>query len=597
MEKLTKQEQKNKPRKKRKIFKNYKRAIIVAVFIIYMIIFSYKAVEDSKLKGGEILLNDFYEMIENDEVDSIAINYTERTITIFDKSGRTFITVNPDNDYFIHELMDKGVKVQTQLTTTEDAIMNIATYVPIIVIMSMFAIYLSSTIVGANTKMFTMLKNDMNFTTFDDVKGMTKTKQQVQFIISQLRNWKQLGKLGARPCKGVLLFGPPGVGKTLLAKAIAKESGVGFISASGSDFNEVFVGVGAGRVRSLFELAAVNAPCVVFIDEIDCLGKRRKGGDGASQDHNQTLNALLQKMDGLNDANGVIVIGATNRKDDLDDALMRPGRFDRHFYIGAPDNKSDRDEIVKLYLENKRVDKDVTLDKVSKLMVGLTGAEIEESLNSAVYLSLQDGRDGIIKLSDIDEAMMQLSSDGVSKEHTSKFDEEISAVHESGHALVDLLNGKNIAKISNIPYTSGMGGVTLRDMDVDEDKKFKLKSDYIKDIQMLLAGECAETVIYGEHSQGCSNDIEKATKLVYNMITAYALDDNIFNENTLIENGVKKEVSSDVVKKCNDLLKQYEAETLKMLKDNKRRLEKLSKYLIEQKTVVQPTIEMIDGLK
>ena len=597
MEKLTKQEQKNKPRRKRKIFRNYKRALIIFVFILYTTVFVLQAIESSRLKGGEIMLNDFYKMIDNNEVNSIALNYQDKTITVYAADGKQYLTVNPDNDYFLHDIMERGVVVQMQKSTMQDSLLSVLAMIPIVVIMSMFAIYLSSTIIGANTKMFTLIKNEANFTTFDDVKGMGKTKQQVQFIISQMRNWKKLGQLGARPCKGVLLFGPPGVGKTLLAKAIAKESGVGFISASGSDFNEVFVGVGAGRVRSLFELAAVNAPCVVFIDEIDCLGKRRKGGDGASQDHNQTLNALLQKMDGLNDVNGIIVIGATNRKGDLDDALMRPGRFDRHFYIGAPDNKKDRDELVELYLSNKKTEDGVTLEKVSKLMVGLTGAEVEESLNSAVYISLQNGRDGVINLADIDEAIMQLSTDGVSKEHTSKFDEELSAVHESGHALVDLLNGKNISKISNIPYTSGMGGVTTRDLDIDEDKKFRLKSDYIKDIQMLLAGECAETIIYGEHSQGCSNDIERATNLIYNMVTVNAQDDNIFNVTVLVENGLRKDIPDEIIEKCNKLLREYEEQTLELLRKNKNRLQKLSKYLVEQKTIVQPTLEMIDNLK
>lgn len=595
MTELNNQQKKNKPRRKTP-FRNTKRMLIVLVLIIYSIIFTYQAIDNSKVKGGEISLNEFDKMIDDGKVDSIALNRSEKTITIFGTDGKQYLTVDPDNDTFIYDLMARDVKVQMQTQTLQDSLLNIALYIPLVIMMSMFAIYLASTTIGASTKMFEVINNKNNFVTFDDIKGMGKTKQQVQFIISQMKNWKELGSLGARPCKGALLFGPPGVGKTMLAKAIAKESGVGFISASGSDFNEVFVGVGAGRVRSLFELAAVNAPCVVFIDEIDCLGRRRRGGDGASQDHNQTLNALLQKMDGLNQANGILVIGATNRKDDLDEALMRPGRFDRHFYIGAPDNKKDRDELVEIYLKNKVLDKEVTLEKVSKLMVGLTGAEVEEALNSAVYLSLEDNRKGTIKLSDIDEAIMQLHTDGVAKSHTSKFDEEISAIHESGHALVDLLNGKQISKISNIPYTSGMGGVTQRDLDADEDKKFMLKSDYIKDIQMLLAGECAETLIYGEHSQGCSNDIDRASKLIYSMVTTNAQDDNIFNVTVLVENGLRKDIPDEIIVKCNKLLREYEEQTLELLKKNKTRLQKLSKYLVEQRTIVQPTLEMIDSL-
>lgn len=594
MGKLNKQQLKNKPHKKKKVI-NVKRIMIIGIFIVYAIIGIIQALKSAEAIDGDVTLNQFYEMIDNGEVDKINLNKADNIITIHTNDDKLYETLNPDSDTFLQDIMERGVEVSIQKNSSTDAILSIISTLPMTLIVAMLAIYLSSTILGASTKMFTLIKTENNHVTFDDIKGLGKTKEQVKFIVSQLKNWKQLGALGARPCKGMLLFGPPGVGKTMLAKAIAKESGVGFISCSGSDFDEVFVGVGAGRIRSLFELAAVNAPCVVFIDEIDCLGRRRRGGDGASQDHNQTLNALLQKMDGLNTENGVIVIGATNRKEDLDEALMRPGRFDRHLYVGAPDNKTDREELVNVYLKNKRLEKDITLEKASKLMVGLSGAQVEEALNSAVYLSLQDGRDGTISYSDIDEAVMQLYTDGVKKEHSSERDERLVSVHEAGHCLISLLLGLPIAKVSNIPYSSGVGGVTVPDLDKIGDIKHKFESEYIKDIKVYLAGKCAEQVVFGEHTPGCRNDIENATNIITVMQTSYAFDDTrLLSEETTIKAGVQKEISAETLNKCNELLSKYNNEVLTLLKRHRSELDKLTYMLLDKKTIVQPTLEMLE---
>lgn len=593
MGKLNRQQLNNKPTRKKKPI-NYKRWTIIIIFIVYAIMSIFQATRQSKLVGGDITLAQFYDMIDNGEIETVNINKSDSTITIYNKSGDIYTTVNPDSDTFVKDIMEKGVDITVQKQSSLDAILSIMSTLPLTVVFAMMAVYLSNTIIGASTKMFTLIKTEDNNTTFDDVRGMGKTKEQVRFIISQLKNWKKLGEVGARPCKGMLLYGPPGVGKTLLAKAIAHEAGVGFISCSGSDFDEVFVGVGAGRVRSLFELAAANAPCIIFIDEIDCVGGRRRGGDGASQDHNQTLNSLLQKMDGLNSIQGIVIIGATNRREVLDSALTRPGRFDRHFYVGAPSTKEDRDELVDIYLTNKKTEADVTLEKVSKLMVGLTGAEVEEALNSAVYLSLADNREGVINYADIDEAIMQLHTDGVSQKHSSKIDEEISSVHEAGHTLISLLLGLPISKVSNIPYTSGMGGVTLRDMDKLGNQKFKLKSDCINDIKVFLAGKCAEELIYGEHSQGCTNDIENVTNIIMDMIVNQANNNNkIINESTLVQKGIIKEISQSNIDLANEMLEKYNSTVYTMLKDNKDKLLALSNLLIEKKTIVQPSLDML----
>ena len=591
---LNKQQKLNKPQKQRKPI-NVKRLIIIAVFVGYMVTEIVSAFKSSKATQGNITLQGIYDLNKQGKIESVNVTKTNDVLYINTTDGITLEAVNPHNDTFIYDLMKAGINVKVQKTTLFDSMTEVVTMIPIVLIMAMFVVYLTNTIIGGSTRMFTILKPELNNITFDDVKGMGNTKKQVQFIVNQLRNWKELGELGARPCKGVLIYGPTGVGKTLLAKAIAKESNVSFISCSGSDFSEMFVGVGAARVRSLFELASSNVPCIVFIDEIDCLGKRRKGGDGASQDHNQTLNSLLQKMDGLNKFNGIMVIGATNRKDDLDAALLRPGRFDKHYYIGAPTNKNDRDELVKLYLDNKKLDSEVTLEKASKLLVGLSGAEVEEALSSAVYISLQNDRKGVIKLSDIDEAVMQLYTGGIKEDNIGDIDEKITAIHEAGHALVTLLLGIPVSKVSIEPYTGGIGGVTMRDIDIIGDNKLKLKSDYDNDLMIALAGKCAEEIEFGEHTQGCSNDLEKATKTIYEMITADGFnEESLLNQNVLMENGIQSGIDNEIIKLCNNKLFEYNEQTMKILNDNKTLLYKLRDKLLNEKVIVMPTLESIE---
>lgn len=589
--KLNKQQMLNKPQKKRKPI-NIKNILIGVVFVIYISTEIISAIKTSKVTEGEVTIQEIYEMSERGEIDSVNVTKNSNSLYVNTTDGRTLDAVNPQNDTFIYDLMEHGIKVTVQKTSLFDSVTEVLMMMPIVLIMAMFVVYLTNTIIGGSTKMFTLLKPELNHITFDDVKGMGETKEQVQLIVNQMRNWKELGDVGARPVKGALLYGPPGVGKTLLAKAIAKESNVAFISASGADFSEMFVGVGAARVRTLFDLAAANVPCIIFIDEIDCMGKRRKGGDGASQDHNQTLNSLLQKMDGINKFNGIMVIGATNRKDDLDDALLRPGRFDKHYFIGAPTCKKDRDEVVQLYLDRKKMEEEVTLEKVSKLMVGLTGAQIEEALNSSVYVSIQDGRKGIIRLSDVDEAVMQLHAGGVKQKYTSERDEKIAAIHEAGHTIVNLALGMPIAKVSIEPYSGGVGGVTMKDLDILGDNKLKFIKEQMNEVKVFLAGKCAEDIEFGDHSQGCSKDIEQATSMVYEILNTSGLNDSqLVNEIALINMGIQKEVSPEMRKECNEVLEECNRETMKILNEHKKELYNLRDKLLEEKVIVMPTLE------
>lgn len=573
---------------------NVQRLILIIVFVCYIVIQVYIAFKTIKPATGNINYTELFDLVESGEADTVYITSEQDYLTVTTKDGKSYDCVNPKSDKFIEDLMKAGANISIQKKTTADALSSILLTLPMVAILAMFAIYLSNTIIGGSTKMFTLLKPNQNKTTFDSIRGLTQTKREVKFAVDQINNWKKLDSVGARPCKGIMLYGPPGTGKTLIARAIANEAGVPFISASGSDFDEMFVGVGAARIRNLWNMAIQNSPCIIFIDEIDCVGKRRKGGDGATNDHNQTLNCLLQKMDGLNKVNGVMVIAATNRLEELDPALLRPGRFDRHYYVGPPSNRKDRQDMVEYYLNGKYIEnKEVNVENVSKLMIGLSGAEIEEALNEAVYISLREDRGGAISLKDIDEAVMKLHTKGVKEEHSSERDTEVTAIHEAGHALVTVMLGLKVSKVSIAPYSGGIGGVTMRDMDVDSDQKLKFRSDTENDIKVLLAGMLAEEIKYGEHTQGCSSDLAEATKTIYAMVTSYGQGNVLLNENTLMELGISHLLESNIISECNDKLDKYRKDTIEILKNNKDALFEIADLLEKETTIFGKDVDNI----
>lgn len=595
MEKLNKQQKQNKPLKRKKAI-NWKNLIVTVSLVIYTIVNAVTLLKDAEPITGDLDYSTMMKYIEEDKVSSINITKNSSCATLYTTDGEIYNILNPQSDTFIEDLMKLGVNVTIQKATLATQVMTFVLTIPVIIITALILVYLMNLVVGAGTDKFHTLKAKDNYTTFNDVRGITETKEEVKFLVDRIHDWKKLGELGARPVKGVLFYGPPGTGKTLLAKAIAKEANVPFISASGSDFNEMFVGLGAARVRSLWELATTNAPCILFIDEIDCLGAKR-GIMGTHSENNQTLNCLLQKMDGLDSTPGVLVIGATNRKEDLDPALLRSGRFDRQYYVGYPSSKDDRDSVVKLYLNNKKLEKNVTVEKVSKLLVQMSAADIEEVLSDAVYISLQNNRNGILKLSDIDEAAMKLRLGGVKKEHTSKRDEIITAIHESGHTVMSLLLNEEVAKVSIIPYSSGTGGLTVRDLDKKGDIKLKLKSEYEKELKILLAGKIAEELIMGEHTQGCSNDLELASKQAYHMITTFGFGDKLINIEAITENSLSTQ-QNEQIKASEKLLQQINNSATEQLSktDNRLRIETLANELLVDKTIVEPTLEFIDNL-
>ena len=573
------------PKKRKRVIPWH--TIIIGAGVIAMIISTiYTAYKASEPVGSDMHYIEFMEAVEDGRVESCNMVTSQKYFTAV-VDGESYIIVNPGHEDFKKELLEAGVEISVSKNTALEAVADAILTIPMMALMFVLISYMLKAFGGQTTTLYKVYKAE-EVIKFDHVAGMSETKEEVKFAVSQLKNTKKLKELGTKPCKGIILEGPPGTGKTLLAKAIAGEANVPFISTNGADFIEMFVGLGAARVRKLWELAELNAPCVLFIDEIDAVGRRRNGGgDGASTEANQTLNELLSKMDGLGPNMGIFVVGATNRIQDLDPALIRPGRFDKRLYVGPPKTKKDRDEIVSLYLKNKKLAEDVSVDSASRLLFGMSGAEIEQSLNEAVMVSLQRGGNGIVSLADIDEAAMkQRSMGGVATKHASKEDIRICAVHEAGHAVVSSLLGRKVSKISIMPYSSGVGGMTVRNTDDIEDIKIASKNELINEIKVLLAGRAAEKLILGDTSIGCSNDIQRATLIAYKMIYNYAMEgDFLINPDILRENQVAVLDNNDTLSRVNDLVVQYNDTVDKMLLDNKDELIRLAAQLEDEENI------------
>ena len=464
---------------------------------------------------------------------------------------------------------------------------------------------------GANARMMNFgksrakmtSKEDIN-TTFDDVAGLKEEKEEVEELVDFLKDPAKYTRLGARIPKGVILVGPPGTGKTLLAKAIAGEAGVPFFSISGSDFVEMFVGVGASRVRDLFEEAKQNAPCIVFIDEIDAVARRRGTGMGGGHDEReQTLNQLLVEMDGFGVNEGIIVMAATNRVDILDQAIMRPGRFDRKVYVGRPDVKG-REEILKVHAANKALAEDVDLKQVAQSTVGFTGADLENLLNEAAILAAGEDRAYILQ-EDIKKSFIKV---GIGKEKKSRVvsdkEKKITAYHEAGHAILFhvLPDVGPVYTVSIIPTGASAAGYT---MPIDEnDDMFNTKGKMTQNIIVSLGGRVAEELIFDDVTTGASNDIKQATQMAKNMVTKYGFskaigmvhygddDEEVFIGRDLAHT---KGFSDATAKAIDDEVKKiidecYE-KAVKILKDNEQILHKCANLLIENERIGREEFE------
>ena len=436
------------------------------------------------------------------------------------------------------------------------------------------------------------ISDEKRKTTFADVAGADEEKEELREIVEFLKDPKQYNELGARIPKGVLLVGPPGTGKTLLARAVAGEAGVQFFSISGSDFVEMFVGVGASRVRDLFEQAKKNSPCIIFIDEIDAVGRQRGAGLGGGHDEReQTLNQLLVEMDGFGANEGVIMIAATNRPDILDPALMRPGRFDRQVIVGRPDIKG-REEILKVHAKGKPLAPDVVLKTIAKSTAGFTGADLENLLNEAALLAARKDLKAIT-MTEVEEATIKVVVGAEKKSRVmSDAEKKLTAYHEAGHAIATYFcpTQDPVHQISIIPR--GMAGGFTMSLP-SEDKSYRSKKEMKEDIVVLLGGRVAEALIIGDISTGASNDIERATKLAFAMVAQYGMSDtlgpiaysaddsNVFLGKELGHSkNYSESTAAKIDKEVSDIITTGYNKTEEILKNNIGRLHEVAKFLI-----------------
>lgn len=436
---------------------------------------------------------------------------------------------------------------------------------------------------------------------FDDVAGCDEEKEEMAELIIYLKNPKRFAKMGARIPKGVLLVGAPGTGKTLLAKAVAGEADVPFYSISGSDFVEMFVGVGASRVRDMFKKAVATAPCIVFIDEIDAVGRQRGAGVGGGHDEReQTLNQLLVEMDGITDNSGVVLIAATNRPDVLDPALLRPGRFDRQITVSLPDRKG-RLAILKVHARNKFVDESVDLEAIAKRTPGFSGADLENVLNEAAILAVRED-DTVIRMHHLDEAIDRVIMGPAKKSRTyNEKEKRLVAVHETGHAIIGikLEDADMVQKVTIIPR--GMaGGYNL--MTPREEKFLNTKSDFLAKIVGLLGGRVAEELVYGEITSGAYNDIERATQIARDMVMSYGMSNlgpiqyekregNVFlGRDYSSQQNYSGEIAFEIDKEVRHIIDSCYEKAKKIISENRDLLERITDALLEYETLTNEQI-------
>ena len=537
-------------------------------------------------KPKEIKYEKFLDMVDAGQIKEIKWNEDDEAITAYDKKDKEYTTSNPKYDDFKVDMLEQGVEVKES-----EMLKKYETPIMMAVQLLMYAalFYAMSNIMGIGSIKSTRKKEQKSNVKFKDVAGLDEVKEDLMTVVDFLKNPDKYKEAGADIPKGVLLYGPPGTGKTLLAKAVAGEAGVKFIATSGSDFDEKYVGVGASKMRKLFDDAKNNAPCIIFIDEIDSMGGRRH-----SKQNNydrQTLNTLLSEMDGFDGSNGVVVIAATNRLEDLDPALTRPGRFDNHFAVSLPESAKERRVIIDLYTNNKKFAEDVDFDTFAKETMGSSPATIKTVLNEAAIIAARDNN-GIIDRKILDEAWMKQLMEGHLRRNGERNNVEVVAWHEAGHALAGLLLGQDLTKASIIPSTSGAGGATFitpKKLGLFTVKELK------EQVIMLYAGRNAEALLAESNGEeegvttGASNDIEKATDIIKKMIVEYGMNDE-FGLLNLDNLDVKPEV---ITKEAVKLAKALQEQSLILMKENIDRLRDIAEELMKKETLTGEEIRKI----
>ncbi len=561
----------------------------------------------TKRQIHEVDYNTFVTMVEEGDVGAAEVQTQENLILFTSKDGTTIYQTGmmPDTE-LTQRLLDAGVSTRGEIIEeTSPWLYFLLTWgLPMILLIG-FGQFMSKKMMdkagGPNSMMFGLGKSNAKIYVkssegikFSDVAGEDEAKESLTEIVQYLHDPAQYKDIGARMPKGILLVGPPGTGKTMLAKAVAGEANVPFFSMSGSEFVEMFVGMGASKVRDLFDQAKQKAPCIVFIDEIDAIGKKRDGQFGGNDEREQTLNQLLTEMDGFEDNTGVIILAATNRPEALDPALLRPGRFDRRVPVELPDLKG-REEILKVHARKVRLEPDVDFNKIARMASGASGAELANIVNEAALRAVRDGRKTATQ-ADLEESIEVVIA-GYQKKNAILTDKEkcIVAYHEIGHALVAALQNHSapVQKITIIPRTSGALGYTMQ---VDEGEHYLMSRDEIVNkIATLTGGRAAEQVAFNSITTGASNDIEQATKLARAMITRYGMNDDFGM--VAMETVTSQYLGGDTSLSCSPetqaridaevvkLIKEQYEKAVKILTDNRRKLDELAQYLYEKETI------------
>ena len=588
---------------KKKLWIGY--AVIIAILFACNL-FLFPAMMQAKVKS--VNYSTFLQMLENKQLSTVQIE--DQQIYFVDNENNSYKTnaIAQDNN-LVTRLEDAGVEFGTvyQSPTIWDSLLNLAiSLLPMILLFWWLNRYIGKkmqSMGGANSMLFgggksgakQYVVDDKTGIKFNDVAGEDEAKESLQEIVDFLNNPQKYEDIGAKMPKGVLLVGPPGTGKTLLARAVAGEAGVPFFSIAGSEFVEMFVGMGASKVRDLFKQAGEKAPCIVFIDEIDAIGQKRSGGQyGGNDEREQTLNQLLTEMDGFEGNTGVIILAATNRPESLDPALTRPGRFDRRVPVELPDLKG-REEILKVHAKKVALAPGIDFTTVARMASGASGAELANIVNEAALRAVRAGRKSVTQ-SDLEESIEVVIA-GYQKKNSILTDHEkcIVAYHEIGHALVAAkqTHSAPVQKITIIPRTSGALGYTMQ---VDEGNHYLMNKEELENkIATLTGGRAAEEVVFHSITTGASNDIEQATKLARAMLTRYGMSDEF--DMVALETVNNQYLGGDTSLACSaqtqceidqkvvELVKAQHAKAVQILTDNRAKLDELAQYLYQKETI------------
>ena len=591
--------------------KSPKKPLLYYYFVVMLLVMLFNFIAMPWISEHQIKdvdYNTFVTMTEQGEVGQVEIQEQSNRILFTSSDEKTvYKTAMVPDDGLVQRLLDAGVSTTGEEIEQTSTLVSILAWVLPIIIFVALGQYMSRKMMekmggGGNSMMFNMGKSNAKVYVksaegikFDDVAGEDEAKENLTEVVNYLHDPSKYQEIGASMPKGILLVGPPGTGKTMLAKAVAGEANVPFFSMSGSEFVEMFVGMGASKVRDLFKQAKEKAPCIVFIDEIDAIGQKRSGGQyGGNDEREQTLNQLLTEMDGFEGNNGVIILAATNRPESLDPALTRPGRFDRRVPVELPDLKG-REAILQVHAKKIKVAEDVDFNKIARMASGASGAELANIVNEAALRAVRDGR-RFATQADLEESIEVVIA-GYQKKNAIMTDEEkkIVSYHEIGHALVAAMQTHSapVQKITIVPRTSGALGYTMQ---IEEGNHYLMsKTEMENKIATLTGGRAAEEVVFHSVTTGASNDIEQATKLARAMITRYGMSDDF--DMVALETVNNQYLGGDASLACSaetqtkidqrvvELVKKQHEKAVNILTENRAKLDELAQYLYEKETI------------